>query len=560
MKIITINAFDVTSISPADRIALLISSKTLELAVQYDPVGLVSGVELHPTQGHTWFHGPLRKDLAVALLQDKREGTFLIRQCPENPKTFSMALASPGHVEHREIVREPDGMFTVEKWNMGLFMLESLNDVVETLMSGEAVGWAPPALLTFVKRGTRPTQAGGSHGGHGRGGRGGGRGGRGGRGRGSHGGRGSGSSGGIEAGALVTRELDGRATDEIGTDTSLQLERALNGLVDPDPSVAFKMAADRGGGGGGEEWVAMHDYQAVQADELEFSEGDHLVNVVIKADGWATGTHLTTGMTGMLPANFIKRLGVENDRSPPLHPVSSTPIKAASLPPLPLLPNAADGGNNALDPSKASEDSPYANAPRKIEPGDGGLSSPSLPPTSPKAEVKWQTKDISLAMPLGIAFKQLEEFMTVTKIKTNSNATGKVKAGNVILSINGKQCTGKSKTQVAAEVKASKSICVIGIGIPWWDRMDVSKSEALAVIKGKPSGAFVLRATERGYATLSLVKPDGKLFQKVVEIPEDGGGFQLKGSPITFPTVAKLVAYYSDPTQSELPCSLLAAY
>jgi protein tyrosine phosphatase len=94
------------------------------------------------------------------------------------------------------------------------------------------------------------------------------------------------------------------------------------------------------------------------------------------------------------------------------------------------------------------------------------------------------------------------------------------------------------------------------IAKPSWDVMHLTKNEALSELRGKAPGAFVLRATEKGYAALSLIKPDNTLYQRIVE--EDGNGLRLNKTRTYFATLAELVAHYAIPsTTSGLPIELI---
>ncbi|XP_015793000.1 LIM and SH3 domain protein F42H10.3 [Tetranychus urticae] len=51
---------------------------------------------------------------------------------------------------------------------------------------------------------------------------------------------------------------------------------------------------------------AMYDYTAQDNDEVSFREGDLIINCQSIDQGWMTGTVQRTGMSGMLPANYVE--------------------------------------------------------------------------------------------------------------------------------------------------------------------------------------------------------------------------------------------------------------
>ncbi|XP_048454774.1 nebulin [Rhincodon typus] len=55
----------------------------------------------------------------------------------------------------------------------------------------------------------------------------------------------------------------------------------------------------------GKTYRAIYDYSAADADEVSFKDGDVLTNVQSIDEGWMYGTVQRTGMTGMLPANYV---------------------------------------------------------------------------------------------------------------------------------------------------------------------------------------------------------------------------------------------------------------
>jgi len=184
---------------------------------------------------------------------------------------------------------------------------------------------------------------------------------------------------------------------------------------------------------------------------------------------------------------------------------------------------------------------------------------------------------VKIPIPLGMGFKEEGGKFVVTKVKEggNAEASGKVKINMEIVLVNGKETKGMDKTGVAAVIKASNEICEIGFkakkkkksakgaaaadtGPKQWDAMHLTKDAALALIKGKPPGAFCMRATDRGFATVSIIKPDNSLLQKVIAQAPNGFGF--KGSPNFFADHFALIAHYASDAQNELPCKLVEVY
>ena len=53
---------------------------------------------------------------------------------------------------------------------------------------------------------------------------------------------------------------------------------------------------------------AMYDYDACDLDEVSFKDGDVLINCSPVDAGWMTGTVQRSGLTGMLPANYVQPL------------------------------------------------------------------------------------------------------------------------------------------------------------------------------------------------------------------------------------------------------------
>ena len=54
--------------------------------------------------------------------------------------------------------------------------------------------------------------------------------------------------------------------------------------------------------------VAMYDYDAADADEVSFREGDKLVYCQQIDAGWMEGTVEKSGQRGMLPSNYVEKV------------------------------------------------------------------------------------------------------------------------------------------------------------------------------------------------------------------------------------------------------------
>uniref|UniRef100_A0A182QR43 SH3 domain-containing protein n=1 Tax=Anopheles farauti TaxID=69004 RepID=A0A182QR43_9DIPT len=55
---------------------------------------------------------------------------------------------------------------------------------------------------------------------------------------------------------------------------------------------------------------ALYDYEAQDSDEVGFSEGDLIIEVNSIDAGWMTGRVERTGLTGMLPANYVEQVKI----------------------------------------------------------------------------------------------------------------------------------------------------------------------------------------------------------------------------------------------------------
>ena len=57
----------------------------------------------------------------------------------------------------------------------------------------------------------------------------------------------------------------------------------------------------------GASFTALYDYEAKDSDEVSFIEGDIIINPEPIDEGWMYGTVRRSGMTGMLPANYVQQ-------------------------------------------------------------------------------------------------------------------------------------------------------------------------------------------------------------------------------------------------------------
>jgi len=96
-------------------------------------------------------------------------------------------------------------------------------------------------------------------------------------------------------------------------------------------------------------------------------------------------------------------------------------------------------------------------------------------------------------------------------------------------------------------------------GMPAWNCLTNTKEQALAKIKGKPPGAFVIRPSDKAYAAMSMIKPDGTstFHQHIEEGPQ---GLCLKKSTVHTPDLPAFVAHYCSSAQTDLPCVLIDNY
>lgn len=53
---------------------------------------------------------------------------------------------------------------------------------------------------------------------------------------------------------------------------------------------------------------AIYDYAAGDEDEVGFEEGDFIIHCEPIDDGWMNGTVERTGLSGMLPSNYVEKI------------------------------------------------------------------------------------------------------------------------------------------------------------------------------------------------------------------------------------------------------------
>eukprot|EP00038_Savillea_parva_P000904 m.99824 g.99824 ORF g.99824 m.99824 type:complete len:107 (+) comp10319_c2_seq2:111-431(+) len=76
-----------------------------------------------------------------------------------------------------------------------------------------------------------------------------------------------------------------------------------------------------------------------------------------------------------------------------------------------------------------------------------------------------------------------------------------------------------------------------------------------AKISKQSAGHFVIRSSEQAYAAISLIRPDGSMYNQHIEAAP--GGIRLKKSTRVFADLAAFVAHYTQQSQSDLPCQLV---
>ena len=92
------------------------------------------------------------------------------------------------------------------------------------------------------------------------------------------------------------------------------------------------------------------------------------------------------------------------------------------------------------------------------------------------------------------------------------------------------------------------------VAVPEWDCRDMGKAEALSMLTGQGAGSFVVRFSDVGFATLSMVKPDGNTAHFRLE--KTGGGLCIKGAKNHFAELAGLIRHYGSKPRAQLPCKL----
>lgn len=94
-----------------------------------------------------------------------------------------------------------------------------------------------------------------------------------------------------------------------------------------------------------------------------------------------------------------------------------------------------------------------------------------------------------------------------------------------------------------------------------WNALHLTKEEALQKIMGGKPGSFVFRASDKAVAVLSMIKPDSKMYNRVIE-KRPSGFFLAKMPSQTFPSLDSIAQHYTTPAHAEeggLPCPLLRA-
>jgi len=206
---------------------------------------------------------------------------------------------------------------------------------------------------------------------------------------------------------------------------------------------------------------------------------------------------------------------------------------------------------------------------------------------------------VTIPSPLGFSFKQDMHGYLVTKVKEggNAEASGQVQADMRIISINGSPVAGNDKPTVTNMIKSASAAegkvtvefapSIVGAsggppaplampsaaaspkkgkkekksskkGNAAWNAMELSKEDALAKIRGGKPGSFVMRATDKAAAALSVIKPDGKMYNRLID--RTASGLCLKASSQTFPGLEAIAEYYAAPAHAQeggLPCPLL---
>lgn len=78
----------------------------------------------------------------------------------------------------------------------------------------------------------------------------------------------------------------------------------------PPAQPAQAPPASQPGGGSGQTYQAMYDYEAQDDDEVGFIDGDLILDCQAIDEGWMFGTVRRTGQRGMLPANYVEPMAM----------------------------------------------------------------------------------------------------------------------------------------------------------------------------------------------------------------------------------------------------------
>lgn len=95
-----------------------------------------------------WFHGVMPKQESIDLIAGRSDGTFLIRQRPDNHTCFAMELIHRGQVTHHHITRETNGTFAINSISFGDVI--SITEMVDKLRVPQPK-W-PVRIKSFVPR------------------------------------------------------------------------------------------------------------------------------------------------------------------------------------------------------------------------------------------------------------------------------------------------------------------------------------------------------------------------------------------------------------------------
>eukprot|EP00041_Stephanoeca_diplocostata_P018326 m.383085 g.383085 ORF g.383085 m.383085 type:complete len:568 (+) comp20980_c1_seq3:321-2024(+) len=87
-----------------------------------------------------------------------------------------------------------------------------------------------------------------------------------------------------------------------------------------------------------------------------------------------------------------------------------------------------------------------------------------------------------------------------------------------------------------------------------WNCLQLGRDAALAKISGAAPGSFVIRPSDKAYAAISVIKPDGSMYHQHIEAVD--GGLQMKKSAVVHADLVALVQYYASASQKDIPCSL----